>query len=120
MRINDKLLRQILSEQKKTNDILVALSMKGIQISGRTWRTFVREYNNEYANHDRYIASNNQGYYLTTNKKKIAGSVVNRLKCGLSTINNAKKDFRALSEKDQLSIFKTDPDMYDILLKMEE
>lgn len=120
MIIKDKLLRQILSEQKKTSDILYELSANGINVSGRAWRTFVRNYNNEYDQHDRYIASDNRGYYLTTSKKKIGSTVRNKLKCGLSMVKNAKEDLKNLSMKDQLSLLEDEPDLMDLYIRMGE
>lgn len=117
--IDDKTLRAVLNEQKKTDDILIDLHIKGIEMSGRTWRKFVREFNNEFEQHDRYIASDKDGYYLTTNKKKIAKTIGNKYKNALSMLKNAKKDFNNLSKKDQLSLLKDDPDTYDMITKLE-
>ena len=119
MKINEKLIRKILKEKKKTSDILIDLAAAGIVISGRGWRKVVRDYNEEFGSRDRYIASDNQGYYLTTSKKAIAQTTANKFKCGLSMMKNAKKDFARLSKKDQLSIFKEEPDIYDMLMKLE-
>lgn len=117
--INDKLLRKILKEQKKTDDILIELHLNGIQMNGRTWRRFVRQFNNDFDKHDRYIASNKHGYYLTSNKKMITKTISNKYKNALSMLKNAKKDFENLSKKDQLSLLKEDPDIYDLITKME-
>ena len=119
MKINGKFIRRILKEKKTTSDILVEFAKAGVTISGRKWRTIVRQYNEEFGSRDRYIASDNKGYYLTTSKKAIAQTTANKFKCGLSMMKNAKKDFARLSKKDQLSIFKEEPDIYDMLMKLE-
>ena len=118
MNISEKTLRKILKEQKTTPEILLELKENGVNISGREWRRYVRSYNDSFVEHDRYIASDNKGYYMTTNKKAIARTTMNKFKNAHSMMINAKRDFRSLSEKDQLSIFDTDPDIYDMLLKM--
>lgn len=118
MKIKDKVLKEVLNEQKKTNDILIELSKKGITMNGRQWRSFVREYNDNYSLHDRYIASNNQGYYLTTNKKKITKTAINKFKNGLSMMRNAKMDLEELSNKNQLSLLQEDADIYDMIMRL--
>lgn len=119
MKLNDKQLKQILNEQKKTNDILVDLSKLGIVCNGRVWRRFVRQYNDNFENHDRYIASDKDGYYLTVSKKKIQRTAMNKLKCGISMIKNAKKDLGELSKKDQLTLEQElDADVIDLLLRL--
>lgn len=118
MKLNEKQLKAILGEQRKTNDILIELSKLGIQCEGRAWREFVRQYNDEFEKHDRYIASDSHGYYLTVNKKKIYKTAMNKLRCGVSMIKNARKDLQELSKKDQLKLDPEDADIYDLAMRL--
>lgn len=120
MNLTDKMLKEILSEQKKVETIIIELSHRGIEMSPRTWRRFVRDYNDAYGEHDRYIASDNQGYYLTMSKKKITKTAIYKLRNGLSMVRNAKKDLQNLSEKNQLSLLEEDVDIYDLIMKIQE
>lgn len=120
MNISEKLLKEVLSEQITTVEILERLKEKGIFLNGRQWRKFVREYNKMFATRDRYIASDTKGYYLTTSKKQITRTAMNKFKVGLSMIKNAKADLKELESKDQLSLLEEDVDMYDLLMKMKE
>lgn len=120
MNLTDKVLKEVLNEQKKVETILIELSHRGIEMSERSWRSFVRKYNDEFGKHDRYIASNRFGYYLTTNKKKITKTAISKLRTGLSMMKNAKKDLQNLSEKDQLSLLDEDVDIYDLIMKIKE
>lgn len=120
MKIKEKTLKRILSQRTKTEDILIELSKENIVMSGRQWRKFVRDYNDDYSKRDRYIASNNKGYILTTKKKEINKTISNKFKNGLSMIKNAQKDFKNLSQKNQISFIKDEPELYDLILKLEQ
>ena len=119
MKLTDKELRKVLNRQKKTEEILVNLSAIGKEANERTWRTFVRRYNNEFDLHDTFIASDINGYYLTTSKKKISRNALNRFRNGLSMMQNAKKDLQILADKNQLSLINEDADLFDMVMKME-
>lgn len=118
MKLTEKQIRYLLTKQRKTKEILELLKHEDINISDRAWRKIVRDYNNKYHNHDRYIASNNNGYYLTSKKKAITETNMNKLKCALSMLENAKNDLKELSDKGQLSLFGEDVQVYDMVLKM--
>lgn len=117
--IKEKILKEVLSDQRKTNEIIPMLKKYGIEMNDRQWRTFVRQYNDKFASRDRYIASNSQGYYLTTNKAKITKTAMNKLKNALSMLKNAKADLNELKNKDQLSLLKEDVDIYDLAMKLK-
>lgn len=118
--IKEKLLREMLVEQMKTNEILAYLKSKGIVMSDREWRRFVRKYNELYGTRERYIASDNHGYYLTTSKKNITRTAMNKLKVGLSMVKNAKADLKELANKNQLSLLDEDVEIYDLIMKLKE
>lgn len=118
--IQEKQVRYVLSRKRKTKEILELLKGEGIDISDRQWRKYVRRYNNDYANRDRYIASDNQGYFLTSKKKAITKTNINKMKCALSMLNNAKNDLKELSEKGQLSLLDEDVEFYDMAMKLNE
>ena len=117
--IKEKIIKSILSEQRKTNEILDLLKKEDIDMTDRQWRSFVRQYNDKFASRDRYIASNSQGYFLTTNKAKITKTAMNKLKNALSMLKNAKADLDELKNKDQLSLLKEDVDIYDLAMKLK-
>jgi len=119
MRITEKQLKKILNRQKKTEEILMELKAIGVDVNDRTWRGFVRQFNEEFDRHDTYIASDSYGYYLTTNKKKITKTAMNKFRNGLSQMQNAKKDLQALADKNQLSLMEEDADLFDMMMKME-
>ena len=119
MKLTEKELRKVLNRQKKTEEILACLPSIGKEANERTWRTFVRRYNNEFDLHDTFIASDINGYYLTTSKKKITRNALNRFRNGLSMMQNAKQDLQILSEKNQLSLMEEDADLFDMVMKME-
>lgn len=99
----------------KSADIITLLKQEGVDISNRQWRAYVRSFNDRHK--ERYIASNSQGYILTAKKKIIKKSIINKLRLGISMIQNARSDFKDLSEKDQLSLFNEAPDLQDLILK---
>lgn len=110
----------MLIEQLKTDEILAYLRGKGIVMSDRQWRKFVRQYNELYATRERYIASDRYGYYLTTSKKNITRTAMNKLKVGLSMMKNAKADLKELANKNQLSLLDEDIEIYDLIMKLKE
>ena len=112
-------MRKILKNQKKSHEIIEELASMGIEANERSWRDFVRKYNDEFDLHDSYIASNRFGYYLTTSKKKITRTAMNKFRNGLAQMKNAKKDLKILSEKNQLSLMEEDADLFDMVMKME-
>lgn len=118
--MKEKTLRRILSEQKKTEQILSELKGEGIEMNEREWRRFVRNYNNGFESRDRYIASNRYGYFLTSSKKKITKSAISKLRNGLAMVKNAKADLKELAMKDQLSLMDDDVELYDLVMKMRE
>lgn len=118
--MKEKLLRQILSEQKKTNEILQLLKDNGIEMTDRQWRKFVCDYNRDFSGRDRYIASNRFGYFMTSSKKKITKSAMSKLRNGLAMVKNAKADLKELALKDQLSLLEEDVELYDLVMKMKE
>lgn len=116
--IKEKDLKQILRTEKKVDEIIAEFMTRGVNISPRMWRRFVRQYNDGFAEKERYIASGKDGYVLTTKKKVIRASALNRLKCGLSMMKNAKADLDELSLKDQLKLEEEDAKLYDIIDKL--
>ena len=118
--MKEKLLRQVLSKQRKSFEILAILKENGIEMNDREWRKFVREYNKGYETRDRYIASNRFGYFMTSSKKKITKSAVSKLRNGLAMVKNAKADLKELAMKDQLSLLDEDVELYDLVMKMKE
>lgn len=115
MKITERELRKVLNRQKKVDVILAELMAMGKEMNERTWRSFVRAYNNDFDWHVVFIASDTNGYYLTTNKKKITKDALNRFKNGLSMMQNAKKDLKALAMKDQLALQEEDVDLFDMV-----
>lgn len=116
--VKEKDLREILRTEKKVDEIIAELSVRGVQMSPRMWRKYVREYNDDFAEKERYIASGKNGYVLTTKKKVISASAMNRLKCGVAMIKNAKADLGELALKDQLKLSEEDAKVYDIIDKL--
>lgn len=116
--ITDKLLREVIKTPTKAKDIVAELNNRGIQISDRAWRKFVRDYNDDYADKERFIASSVHGYVLTTKKKDIKASAFHRLYNGLAMIRNAKADLDELADKDQLKLTEEEADTLDIISKL--
>lgn len=113
--LSKKYLREHLKDWKKTSEILAELkSEKGIEISDRTWRKYVNNYNNNYEEQETFIASSNKGYKFTAKHKEIRKSAVKDFRLGISLIKNAKKHLQELDNKDQLTFFK------DELLDLEQ
>lgn len=119
MVITDELLYELLSERRTLKEIQPILKRNGIVMSDRVWRRFVRMYNNDYVNQERYIASNNKGYILTTKKNEIQSSAIKNIKLGISLIRNGRTDLKELSDKNQLALLEEDADIYDIAMKLK-
>ena len=117
--ISEKILRQLLKSRKMTAQILDELAVQGIHIDARQWRKFVREYNDGYGKRERFIASDVNGYILTTKKDAIKLAALKRIKTGVSMIRNAKADLDELGDKRQLSLLKEEADIYDLASKLE-
>ena len=118
MKLNDRTIVRLLSKKKNTSQILDELKGMGISISGRTWREIVKNYNREFDSRDRYIASDNQGYFLTTKEKWIAISNYRKIKVALSMLKSARNDLKELADKNQLSLFDDDLNIFDAILKL--
>ena len=113
--LSKKYIKHLLYDWKKTDEILADLKKdKGLEISGRTWRSFVNNYNNNFNEQETYIVSSNKGYKLTIKRKEIKKSAIKDLRLGISLIKNAREHLKELGEKDQLTFFK------DELLDLEQ
>lgn len=116
--IPEKSIAFLKKQRVKSADIIATLKDAGIKINDRQWRAYVRAFNDKHK--ERYIASNSQGYILTAKQKVIKKSIINKMHLGISLINNARADFKELSENDQLSLFESEPDLQDLIIKMED
>lgn len=118
MKLTKTQLRELLKNEIKADEIVKYLAYWGIDINDREWRTFVRKFNDDYANKELYIASSRNGYQLTTKKSIISHSAICKFKTGLAMMKNAKATLKELSDKNQLSLLEQDADIYDLVMKM--
>lgn len=107
-KIKNNLLKELLKERKTSDQIIVLLGAKDIRINDREWRSFVRQFNDNYAKSGLYIASNSQGYILTTKKTEIKKSAINKLKTGVAMIKNSKLTLKELEDANQLRLLDDD------------
>lgn len=117
--IPEKYLKELKNNRMNSKAILRHLESVGIKMNDRQWRSFVRQYNDQFSNRDRYIASNSQGYILTVKKNDIVISNIQKIKTGVAMIRNAKATLKELADKNQLSLIKEEADIYDLAMKLK-
>jgi len=113
--MNDKDIRKVLNEKKKSYQIT-----KELNISDRQWRKEVKEFNSQFDNRERLIVSDYLGYELTTNKKLIKGYAIRLINHALSELNDAKKILKVLDDKNQLKLIDDEIDLVDIAMKVSK
>lgn len=120
MKLTKKQLRELLHEETKSNEIIERLRKWGIEVCDREWRSFVRNFNNNYSSSGLYIASGKNGYSLTTKKNEIKKSAFNKFKTGLSMIRNAKTTLKELEDHNQLTLSdQNEVDIYETMMSFK-
>lgn len=91
-----------LDQYRKLPQIIDWLDFLGIKITEREFADYVEEYRKE--DHEFYLESCSKGYRFTRDNEAINKSISQRFKKALSMINHCKRDWKNLSEKEQLSL----------------
>ena len=120
--ITKKILKETIGkDRKKVDEILYELLWNyHIDISERQWRLVVNEFNKDYGKNGLYIASNRNGYILTSKKKEIKATAINKLKVGISMIKNSKLTLKELEDANQLKLLDEDEiKIYNIVKAFE-
>jgi len=73
----------------------------GYVVSDRTWRAWVKKYNEQYENHlkDSYIARSNQGYVLTNRKDLVRDTCDRQYNNAISVLRHVYKTRKATGQK---------------------
>lgn len=121
--ITKKMIKEILGNQRVKTEIILQCLLWNykIAINDREWRSVVREYNNQYGKSGLYIASNRNGYLLTTKSNEIKKSAFAKFNNGLSMIRNAKATLKELEDNNQLKLLNdNETDIYRAVCSFKE
>ena len=96
-----------LTRWKKRKDILQELNGDGNQISDRSFRKWVEDFNKTYDGRiqPEYIVHGPKGYKLTTSRDEIKRSVTDNDRRAYTMLRQTRSVRKALGMTDQMSLF---------------
>ena len=109
-------MRSFLSTYRTTDEILDYLKQHGLVINSRKWQDMVLKFNEDYGEHQTYLAGSSKGYILTTEKESIKQANYQKIRKAVSMIRNAKRDLDTLGLKNQLTCLDEECDSIEQLI----
>lgn len=96
-------------------------SIFNIDISERSFRAFVAEFNQELknGNSDMFIAHSNNGYLLTSDADIIMNSINDNKSRAITMLDDYYGVKKALSMRNQIKLTPDETDMYELVSRMQ-